>query len=64
MLADLPYVVAPGGIFPPLFISLLDDELAESPIEVAQFSIRTEMPRIQIFRGQQLFRILDDDSEF
>ena len=60
-LVDVPVVVEPGGLFPNVSITIINDLITEFP-EQLQYIIRTEMPRVVIF-GTQTFSILDDDCK-
>ncbi|CAI8020186.1 hypothetical protein GBAR_LOCUS12072 [Geodia barretti] len=59
-LVDVPVVVEPGGLFPNVSITIINDLITEFP-EQLQYFIRTEMPRIDISGRGRTFSILDDD---
>ena len=60
-----PVVVEPGGLFPNVTITIINDRITEFS-ERLQYFISTEMSRIDIFgdrTGVQLFSIVDDDCK-
>ena len=61
-LVDVPVVVEPGGLFPNVSITIINDMITEFP-EQLQYFIRTEMPRIDISGRGRTFSILDDDCK-
>ena len=59
---EMADVVEPGGLFPSVSITIINDLITEFP-EQLQYIIRTEMPRVDIFGREQTFNILDDDCK-
>ena len=60
--SDLEVVVEPGGELPQLLVTIINDELVELSQEFVLYSIRSDMPRIDISRPVNTFSITDDDD--